>query len=205
MFDGIVGRAELKLSEAVKDFRYNMVGKTVLDIGSSTGGFTELSLRLGAKKVIAVEKGSFQMKPPLCLDPRIDLHEKTDIFDVVARDSNFFTKNQREDVFVINDKIDVILADVSFVSLTKVLIYAYNYLANPDTDFLVMLKPQFEAQDKQLRKGVVKNERVRREIIKVFERFVQSHGFLIVKKHDNNLAGKNGNREKFYWLKMAGF
>lgn len=204
MFDGIVGRAELKLNEAVKDFRYDFTGKIVLDIGSSTGGFTELALKLGAKKVIAVEKGSFQMKPPLCLDPRVDLHEKTDIFDVVARDSLFFAKDQRSDTFVIKDKIDVILADVSFVSLTKVLIYAHKYLANKDTDFLVMLKPQFEANNKQLHNGVVKNERMRREILKVFERFIQTHGFIIVKKHDNDLAGKNGNREKFYWLKMAG-
>lgn len=77
---GIVGRAELKLAEAAQAFNYNFRGKTVLDIGSSTGGFTEYVLSKGAKKVIAVEKGTRQMKAPLRNDPRIELHEKNRFF-----------------------------------------------------------------------------------------------------------------------------
>lgn len=88
MSSEIVGRAELKLAEAAKAFGYDFRGKTVLDIGSSTGGFTELVLRKGAERVVAVEKGTRQMKAPLRFDPRIDLREKTDIFEVSRANSS---------------------------------------------------------------------------------------------------------------------
>lgn len=188
-FDGIVGRAELKLAEAAKAFSYDFRGKTVLDIGSSTGGFTELALRLGAAKVVAVEKGTKQMKAPLRFDERIDLYEKTDIFEFEVPEGSEF---------------DVILADVSFVSLRKVLTYARENLASRKTDFLVMLKPQFEASEGQLVHGVVKNEKMRREIMRGFEEWLRRNGFLILKKRDNETVGKvGGNRERFYWLKLA--
>ena len=102
-----VSRAENKLAGAAQAFSYDFRGKTVLDIGSSTGGFTEYALLRGAKKVIAIEKGTKQMKAPLRFDSRIDLREKTDIFSV-TRDS--LSKNQDE------IKVDTILADVSFIS-----------------------------------------------------------------------------------------
>ena len=179
-----VSRAEGKLAGAVRAFSFDFRNKTVLDIGSSTGGFTELALNLGAKKVIAVEKGTRQMKAPLRFDSRIELHEKTDIFD-------FKTK----------EKIDVILVDVSFISLTKVLAYAKMELACGDTDYFCMLKPQFEAKDFQLNRGVVKNEKIRREIIRDFEAWLKRNNFVVQKKHDNEVVGKNGNKERFYLLK----
>lgn len=177
-------RGEYKLKDAVKAFSYDFRGKTVLDIGSSTGGFSEFALNSGAKKVIAVEKGTKQMKAPLRFDPRIELHEKTDIFE-----------------FNTEEEIDTILADVSFISLTEVLLYAKEHFVTSDTDFLVMLKPQFEARPEQLVKGVVKNEKMRREIIREFENFLKKNRFLVIKKRDNILAGKNGNVERFYLLK----
>lgn len=198
---GVVSRAELKLADAVRDFRYDFRGKVVLDIGSSTGGFTELALRQGARRVIAVEKGTGQMKAPLRFDARIELHEKTDIFEVVGAVDG---AHAAADGAVKVERPDVILADVSFVSLRKVLAYVRKWLAGPETDFLVMLKPQFEAYPDQLVRGVVKNERMRREIVRDFERWAQGQGFLIVKKRDNKVVGKNGNRERFYWLKMVG-
>ena len=76
--EAVVGRAELKLAEAVKAFRYDFAGKTVLDIGSSTGGFTEFAIKNGARKVVAIEIGTNQMKAPLRFNPRVELHEKTD-------------------------------------------------------------------------------------------------------------------------------
>lgn len=183
----IVGRAELKLKEAAEAFDYDFRGKTVLDIGSSTGGFTEYALKRGAKKVIAIEKGTRQMKAPLRFDPRIELHEKTDIFDVV-----------------LTEKPEVILADVSFISLKDVLAYARKNLAGKETDFLVMLKPQFEARPDQLNKGVVKNERMRREIIKDFEQWLTRNGFVVARKRDNETVGKVGkNQERFYLLKLS--
>lgn len=192
----IVGRAELKLLEAVESFDYDFRGKVALDIGSSTGGFTELALRLGANKVLAVEKGTNQMKAPLRYDQRIVLLEKTDIFDVASKD-------KRGGNVILGEFPDVITADVSFISLIRVLEHAKKYLARKDTDFLVMMKPQFEAQASQLNRGVVKNERIRREIIRNFEFCLIRKGFLIKKKRDNDLKGKNGNRERFYWLRLA--
>lgn len=178
-------RGFLKIKSAVDAFRYDFRNKTVLDIGSSTGGFTKLALSRGAKKVIAVEKGTNQMEAPLRFNPKIELHEKTDIFDFKTRAA------------------DTIVADVSFLSLTKILKYAKLNLARPSTDFLVMLKPQFEAKPNQLNRGVVKNESLRREILKNFEFWLKENGFLIVAKHDNTLTGRTGNRERFYYLKLA--
>lgn len=196
-----VSRAEEKLAGAVRAFSFDFRGKNVLDIGSSTGGFTEFALRRGAKKVVAVEKGTNQMKAPLRFDPRVDLFEKTDIFDVSLNKESDGQRNGKN--VILKEVPDVILADVSFVSLTKVLAYAKMNLACRKTDFLVMLKPQFEAKDFQLIKGVVKNERMRREIIKNFERWLKDNGFLIVGKKDNTLAGMNGNIERFYHLRTT--
>lgn len=202
-FGRIVGRAELKLAEAAKAFGYDFRGKTVLDIGSSTGGFTEYALRAGAAKVIAIEKGTKQMKAPLRYDERVELHEKTDIFAVASRE--WRGEGDPEEGLVLDGEIDVVLADVSFVSLTKVLAHVREKVAWAGTDYLVMLKPQFEARPEQLVNGVVKNERMRREIIQRFERWAMKNGFVIVKKRDNETVGKvGGNRERFYWLKEAG-
>ena len=106
-------------------------------------------------------------------------------------------------VAIVCPHVDVIVADVSFISLTKILGYAKANLASANTDFLVMLKPQFEASPNQLRNGVVKNDTTRREIIKNFEFWLKSNGFIIIKKHDNDLKGKTGNKERFYWLKQV--
>ena len=179
-------RGYTKLSDAARSFNFDFRDKTVLDIGSSTGGFTKYALERGAKKVVAVEKGTNQMMRPLRFNKKIELHEKTDIF-------NFKT----------NEKIDIILADVSFLSLTKVLDYAKANLSDKKTEYLVMLKPQFEAKPDELNKGVVKNEKVRRKIIKNFETSLKKTGFIIKNKHDNLLKGKSGNQERFYYLMLA--
>lgn len=209
-----VSRAEYKLYGAVDAFHYDFRGKIVLDIGSSTGGFTELALKRGARQVIAVEKGTKQMKSPLRLDPRIELHEKTDIFDCNRENlhfSDYFeTQNNQKSAKTAKNMpslekrhLDVILADVSFVSLRKILLHAKYNLANLDTDFLVMLKPQFEANPSELKRGVVKNEAIRRKICKDFEIWSKSQGFIIVKKRDNDFPGRNGNLERFYYLTLA--
>ncbi|MBI1147018.1 hypothetical protein JEO88_03430 [Candidatus Saccharibacteria bacterium] len=198
-----VSRAENKLAGAAQAFSYDFRGKIVLDIGSSTGGFTEYALLRGAKKVIAIERGTRQMKAPLRFDPRIDLREKTDIFSVTRSSLSRDQDNSNENESKIDARIDTILADVSFISLKQVLLHAKKQLAAPQTDFLVMLKPQFEARPFQLKNGVVKNETIRRDIIKDFEAWLKNNGFLIVNKRDNILAGKNGNLERFYFLKIA--
>ncbi len=182
-----VNRGYLKIEGAVRAFNFDFRGKTVLDIGSSTGGFTELALNRGAAKVIAVEKGSHQMKAPLRFDSKIELHEKQDIFD-----------------FELSKEINVVVADVSFLSLTKVLEYLKENLPNREADMLMMLKPQFEAGPNDLNRGVVKNEKIRRGIIKNFEQWLKQNGFIVVNKRDNDMHGRHGNIERFYWLRQAG-
>ena len=181
---GRPSRGFVKLRNACKAFRYSFYGKTVLDIGSSTGGFTQYALENGAAKVIAVEKGTNQMLPFLRQNPLIELHEKTDIF-------GFHPSNVP----------DTIVADVSFLSLREILSYAKNELSDSHTDFLVMLKPQFEAKSFQLTNGIVKNNKIRRDIIKDFEQWLKRNNFTVLKKRDNDLKGRNGNIERFYWLK----
>ena len=200
----IVGRAELKLAEAVKAFSYDFRGKTVLDIGSSTGGFTEFALRNGAKRVIAVEKGTNQMKAPLRYDERVDLYEKTDFLAVKGANKagNLVVEQGRNEVELVQRvQVQTVVAEVSCISLTKILAQARKILPR-GVDYLVMLKPQFEAYPDQLVRGVVKNERMRREIIKNFEQWLGWNGFVVIKKRDNETVGKvGGNRERFYWLK----
>ncbi len=179
-------RGYIKLSQAAEAFNFDFRGKTVLDIGSSTGGFTKYALDHGARKVIAVEKGTNQMESPLRFDPRIELHEKTDIFNVTLKLSLI---------------PDIITIDVSFISLRAILSYAKQYLTSSQTDILAMFKPQFEAKPYQLNKGVIKNEKIRREIIKEFESWLKHNDFVIINKRDNALHGKYGNRERFYLLK----
>ena len=177
-------RGYQKIEGAARAFNFDFRGKIVLDIGSSTGGFTEYALDHGATKVIAVEKGTNQMTKPLRFDPRVELHEKTDIFDFAASPN-------------------IIMADVSFISLTKILKYAKLNLSDAHPDFLVMLKPQFEANPDQLNRGVVKNEKLRREIIKNFEQWLKQNNFIIISKRDNELKGKTGNLERFYHVNLA--
>lgn len=140
------------------------------------------------------------MKFPLRDDPRIDLREKTDIFEVsreVLGLQDYFERDKSK------THLDTVLADVSFISLRKVLLHAKYNLVSKNTDFLVMLKPQFEAKRFELKNGIVKNEKIRRDIIKDFEDWLKKQGFIVIQKRDNDLAGKNGNLERFYLLKIA--
>lgn len=183
-----VGRGGNKLAEAVSFFNFNFKDKYVLDIGSSTGGFTEVALRGGAKKVLAVEKGVKQMRAPLRFSEKIELREKTDVFSLSEAEGKV---------------IEVVLADVSFVSLTKILKCDIIKGCDRGVDFLVMVKPQFEARMGELVNGVVKNETIRREIMKRFERWLKKEGFLVINKFDNKIKGRKGNKERFYWLRKT--
>jgi 23S rRNA (cytidine1920-2'-O)/16S rRNA (cytidine1409-2'-O)-methyltransferase len=176
-----VSRAALKLASVAKKLNLDFRNKVVLDVGSSTGGFTEYALKHGAKKVIAVEVGTNQLHPSLQANPNIELHEQTDI-------RNFKSK----------DSINIVLADVSFISLREIL-PAIASLSNKNTQIAVMLKPQFEAGANQINKGVIKNDTVRRKIFKDFELWTKKD-FKIIDKADSEVAGAKGNLERFYLL-----
>lgn len=177
-----VSRAALKLASVVETLGLDFSGKIVLDVGSSTGGFTDYVLRCGARKVIAVDVGTNQLHPSLLGDDRIELHEKTDIRD-----------------FKTNHIIDIVLADVSFISLQEIL-PAVVTLVSKQTQIIAMVKPQFEAGDSYKHKGVIKNDKIRRNILKDFENWTQKL-FKIVDKADSAVAGEKGNQERFYLLK----
>ena len=180
-----VSRAGLKLASVAQLLKLDFRGKTVLDVGSSTGGFTDYSLQHGAAKVYAVDVGTEQLHPSLRSDQRIELHEKTDIRD--------FNLDQ-------DSRPDIIVIDVSFISLREVLPHLATSLSKPETQIVAMLKPQFEAGRGQTNKGIIKNEAVRRQILKDFE-FWAKDLFVIQDKRDSEVSGAKGNRERFYKLR----
>lgn len=178
-----VGRAALKLKSAAETFRLDFTGKTVLDVGSSTGGFTQYALMHGAARVFAVDVGTDQLHPSLRGDTRIELHEKTDIRDFTTR-----------------EHIDMVVGDVSFISLREILPHVAS-LVDAKADIIAMVKPQFEAGQSSLKhKGVIKNDKMRRDILKDFETWALGR-FRIVDKTDSGVAGSKGNVERFYLLR----
>lgn len=178
-----VSRAALKLASVAQTLQLDFKNKVVLDVGSSTGGFTDFALQHGAKQSIAVDVGTDQLHQKLRVDERVEVHEKTDIRE--------FKTDERADIAVI---------DVSFISLTKVL-RAVSGLVKKDGQIVAMCKPQFEAGKDQLNKGVVKNSAQRREILRDFETWLKSNGFVVLKKSDSAIAGSKGNLERFYLIK----
>lgn len=181
-----VSRAAFKLDSVAQRFKLDFRNKTVLDVGSSTGGFTDYALRHGAAKVIAVEVGRAQLHPSLRGNPKIDLRERTDILDVKS----------------LPVPPDVVLIDVSFISLRSILPHIA-VLCGPDTMIVAMVKPQFEASESSYKhKGVIKNEAVRRDILKGFEAWVKAD-FVVSDKADSAVSGARGNRERFYMLRKA--
>ena len=181
--DQYVSRAALKLASVVGALKIHFTDKKVLDVGSSTGGFSDYALRQGAKKVVAVDVGSEQMHPSLRADSRLELHEKTDIRN-----------------FKMADKPDLILVDVSFISLHEIL-PSLSSLSKPSTQIVALLKPQFEAGKEEINRGIVKNDRLRRQILKDFEAWAKDY-FVIAAKADSEVAGAGGNHERFYLLRV---
>lgn len=179
-----VSRAGLKLASVARTLGVEFNDAVVLDVGSSTGGFTDYALQHGARKVYAVDVGTEQLHPSLRGDERIELHEKTDIRD-----------------FYPETPPDIVVMDVSFISLREILPHIARITAR-QTQVVAMLKPQFEAGRHQINKGIIKNDTVRRQILRDFETWVKQY-FVIVDKADSEVAGSKGNRERFYLLKAV--
>ena len=176
-----VSRAGLKLASVADKLAVDFRGKLVLDVGSSTGGFTDYALSRGARRVICVDVGTDQLHPKLRRDARVELHEKTDIRD-----------------FATDQSVDIILIDVSFISLREVLPHLAE-LATRQTQVVAMVKPQFETGNRLKDRGVIKNDTERRRILHDFEQWAKRY-FLLRAKADSAVAGARGNRERFYLL-----
>ncbi len=186
-----VSRAGLKLASVARALDAGFAGATVLDVGSSTGGFTDYALQHGADKVVAVDVGTNQLHKTLRGNVAIELHEKTDIRDYANRWTELGVQNR--------PMFDVVVIDVSFISLREIL-PSVSRLCSPQTVVLAMVKPQFEAGKNQTNKGVIKNDTVRRQVLRDFEQWVQKL-FIVVDKADSDVAGSKGNRERFYKLR----
>jgi 23S rRNA (cytidine1920-2'-O)/16S rRNA (cytidine1409-2'-O)-methyltransferase len=181
-----VSRAGLKLASVASVLGLQFKDTVMLDVGSSTGGFTDYALQHGARKVIAVEVGTNQLHPSLHGHPGIELHEQTDIRDIEQ----------------LSDTPDIVVIDVSFISLRDILPHVAR-LSSKQTQIVAMVKPQFEAAASNMKhKGVIKNDRMRRDILKDFEAWVKQY-FVVLDKADSEIAGTKGNVERFYKLQKG--
>ena len=176
-----VSRGGLKLDKAVNVFGLDFDGFTCLDIGASTGGFTDCMLQNGAKKVYSVDVGHGQLDWKLRNDERVICMEKCNFRYVTDKD--------------IEEKIDFAATDVSFISLTKILIPAYNLLKQ-NAQMVCLIKPQFETtKEKVGKKGVVRDPKVHIEVIEKVLSFCDKIGFEIKGLDYSPIKGPEGNIE----------
>ena len=185
-----VSRGGLKLEKAMSHFDIDLTGKVCMDVGSSTGGFTDCMLQNGAAKVYAVDVGSGQLAWKLRQDERVICMEKTNIRYVTPED--------------IGEPVDFSSIDVSFISLTKVLVPIRDYL-KADGQIVALIKPQFEAgREKVGKKGVVREKSTHREVIRKVMDFAQGIGFDLCALDFSPIKGPEGNIEYLIHLKKSG-
>ena len=184
-----VSRGGLKLEKAVQTFGLDLSGKTCLDIGASTGGFTDVMLQNGAEHVYAIDVGYGQLAWKLREDPRVTVMEKTNIRYVVPED--------------IGEQAGFASADVSFISLTKVL-PAVRELLEDGAEMVCLIKPQFEAGREQVgKKGVVRDPAVHREVIEKIVAFAEENGFQPLELSFSPIRGPEGNIEYLLHLRKT--
>jgi len=175
-----VSRGGLKLEKAINEFNIDMTNKTVMDIGSSTGGFTDCALQHGASKIIAVDVGTNLMHETLRNNPKIDLHEQNNFKEF---ESNYFKE------------IDMAVCDVSFISLKRIIDKIAS--ENVSIDMVCLIKPQFECgkeiADKY--KGVILNKQIHIDIIKDMIDYFNQKGFFVKNITSSPIRGGDGNIE----------
>lgn len=181
-----VSRGGIKLEKAIESFNVTIAGKTAMDIGSSTGGFTDCLLQKGAKKVYAVDVGYGQLHWKLRNDPRVVILERTNI------------RYLKESA--VKDRIDIVTVDVSFISLLKVIPRALEFLG-PGKEIIALIKPQFEAGRSKVGKGgVVRNEATRHEVVRRLKEWAISSGLDVKGVIESPITGPKGNIEYFIHL-----
>ena len=184
-----VSRGGLKLEKAVEHFDLKLEGKVCMDVGSSTGGFTDCMLQNGAAKVYAVDVGTNQLDWKLRSDPRVVCMEKTNI--------RYLLPEQ------LDEKPEFASIDVAFISLTKVL-RPVRELLTPDGQVAALIKPQFEAgREKVGKKGVVREKSTHLEVIRQVLTFAWTAGFDILALEFSPIKGPEGNIEYLAWLQKT--
>lgn len=181
-----VSRGGLKLEKAMKNFDISLEGKVCMDVGASTGGFTDCMLQNGAVKVYSVDVGHGQLDWKLRNDERVVCMERTNMRYVTRED--------------IEEPAAFVSIDVSFISLTKILPAVYQVLED-DGQVVALIKPQFEAgREKVGKKGVVRDRKVHKEVIEKICEFASTHGFRLLHLDYSPIKGPEGNIE--YLLHM---
>ena len=182
-----VSRGGLKLEKAMTHFGITLEGKVCMDIGASTGGFTDCMLQNGAVKVYSVDVGYGQFAWKLRQDPRVVCMEKTNIRYVTPAD--------------IDDVLDFASVDVSFISLTKVLIPARELLRDGG-EMVCLIKTQFEAgREKVGKKGVVRDKAVHEEVVERIIEFASQNGFFVKNLEYSPIKGPEGNIEYLVYIR----
>ena len=182
-----VSRGGLKLEKAMSHFGLSLEGKVCMDVGASTGGFTDCMLQNGAVKVYSIDVGHGQLDWKLRNDPRVVCMERTNIRYVTPED--------------IGERASFVSIDVSFISLTKVLTPVRELLAE-NGEIVCLIKPQFEAgREKVGKKGVVRDTKVHLEVIRAVMDFASSIGFEILHLEFSPIKGPEGNIEYLLHLK----
>ena len=186
-----VGRGALKLDHALTLWPVPVEGRTVLDVGASTGGFTEVCLDRGAARVFAIDVGSGQMHPRVASDPRVTNLERTDARDLTPD--------------LIPQPPQLIVCDASFIGLAKVLPAALS-LAAPDADLVTLVKPQFEAEGPKGvgKKGVVKDPEAHQSAVASVSTWLEGQGWAVQETTESPISGGDGNLEFLLWAKRRG-
>ena len=185
-----VSRGGLKLEKAIKIWNLDFKDKLVLDIGASTGGFTDCSLQNGAKLVFSVDVGKNQLDWKLRNNEKVVSMEEMHIKDLKESDLK-------------GEKVDFIVIDVSFISLTKVIPYFKKFLKE-DGKIIMLIKPQFEVGREKIGKnGVVENEEYHDEAIKKIISFSKECGYELIGVEDSPIRGAKGNKEFLMLLKFS--
>ena len=183
-----VSRGGLKLEKAIKAWDLDFSDKLVLDIGASTGGFTDCALQNGARRVYSVDVGKNQLDWKLRNDEKVVSLEEMHIKDLKEED-------------IENKKVDFIVIDVSFISLTKVIPYFKKFLAQSGK-IVMLVKPQFEVgREKIGRNGVVENEEYHNEAIKKIISFSKQEGYELIGVEDSPIKGAKGKKEFLMLIK----
>jgi 23S rRNA (cytidine1920-2'-O)/16S rRNA (cytidine1409-2'-O)-methyltransferase len=176
-----VSRGGIKLAHALDHFGWAVTGAVALDVGSSTGGFTDVLLQRGAAKVFAVDVGTNQLAWKLRQDPRVRVHEQTN--------ARYLTPE------IVTELVDIIVCDASFISLAKVLDAALGF-AKPAGRLLALVKPQFEAERSEIGKGgVVRDPAVHERVCVAARSWIESRGWAVVGLTESPITGPEGNKE----------
>lgn len=185
-----VSRGGLKLEKALKTFPVKLDGAVCMDIGASTGGFTDCMLQNGASKVFSVDVGYGQFDWSLRQDPRVVLMEKTNVRYLKPED--------------IGEQLDFASCDVSFISLSKILPAIFPILTDDGT-MVCLIKPQFEAGRENVgKRGVVKNPKIHRDVIAEVFGFTEALGFAVKGLTFSPIKGPNGNIEYLMYIEKNG-